>query len=258
MRTVLHAGGESLTLHAVLVDPPRPGVVLDILAAEAPVTEAEAAKLYAAMAKDTLRAVEGSGGELLVNYRPDDLLPGESGDAEAEVRALAEEALDEPEAARFEVQVGSTFAARTGNTATHLLREESVSSVAILEPTAPTVTRVALDGAAMKLRRHGAVIGPAPGGRVYYLGLTGAIDFEGAYDSPAQVTLADRAVNADHDVEFLGMHPVVETAADLASVVATVEARRIAGVIVPRFTAAAIDELGLTADGQRVARTGRA
>jgi hypothetical protein len=54
------------------------------------------------------------------------------------------------------------------------------------------------------------------------------------------------------------MHTVVETAADLASIVTTVRARQVAGAAVPQFTGAAIDELGLEADGDRLTRTGRA
>lgn len=236
-----------MTVHALLVDPPRDGLVLPSLAETAPLTESEAAGLYAAMVKDAMRAVSASGGDLLVNYRPNDLLPEEhrGRDVEAVMREHAESALDDVDEVRFEVQVGSSFEARAGNSATHLLREEDVASVAILDGKSPTLSRPSLDSAAMKLRRHGAVLGPAPAGRVSYLGLTDPIDFEGAFTPPELPTLAAHAGDAGLDVDFLPMHPAVETGDDLLTLLAVLDARRSAGRAVPESTAAFLDEVGL-------------
>lgn len=239
----------AVTVFAVLVDPPRPGLVLPALAAETPLSESAVADLYAAMVKDTFTAVERSGGELLINYRPDDLLPDDFQDgesAEAEVRAMAAQALDDPDGPRYEVQVGSSVAARAGNTATHLLREEDATSVAILDGTAPLVGRTHLDNAAMKLRTSEMVLGPAGGGRVYYLGLTEPIDFTDAYTPPALETLTDRGVAADMGIDFLPMVTTVEDGADLATVVSMLRARQAAGRQIPAFTTDVIDRLGLT------------
>ena len=240
-----------MTVVAVLIDPPREGLALPALAETTPLSRADAATLYAAMARDVLCAVEASAGELLVNYRPDDSLPandgraGDTGDAETEIRALAEAALDQPDEARFEVQVGSTFAGRVGNTLTHLLRDETVSSAAVVSPTAPFLTRGDLDGMAMKLRRSDAVLGPAADGRVHSTWFSSPVDFAEAYAPPAIGTLTDRALDADLDVDYGPMHPVVETHDDLVDAMALIGARRRAGRTVPEHTTACLDELGV-------------
>ncbi|USZ68155.1 DUF2064 domain-containing protein [Halorussus salilacus] len=238
-----------MTVLAVFADPPRPGLALPELPESSPVSEREAADLYAAALKDTLAAVERSGGELLINYRPDDLIaPEHEGDrsAEAEVRALAADALDDPDDARFEVQVGSTFSARAGNTVTHLLEREGVRSAAVVPGTAPTLTRKEVDSAAMKLRRNEVVVGPSERGGAYFAGFTTAeLDFEDAYAAPAVETLTTRAVDAGHEVEFLPSMAEVRTGADLLSLVPVLNARARAGRIVPEHTASLLREWGL-------------
>lgn len=236
-----------MTIHALLADPPRPAIALPELVGPGLLSEREAADLAAAMIRDTMRSVTRSGGELLVNYRDsEDLPPGDAdGSATSALRELAAAAVPDPDAVRYEVQVGSSFAARGGNTATHLLEEEDANSVAILRPSSPTLSRSTLDSAAMKLRRNEVVIGPAPGGRVAYLGLTEPIDFEGLYKPPAVTTIARRAADAGFSVDFLPMHLVVETASDLASLQALLSARRVAGRSVPEATVSTLDELDL-------------
>ncbi|MFB6196287.1 MAG: hypothetical protein ABEI80_08950 [Haloplanus sp.] len=237
-----------MTTIAVLVDPPREGLVATDLAATSPLGRAEAAECYAAMVRDVLVAIERSGGELLVNYRPDDRLPDEhvtDTAAEAAVRALAASALDDPNAARFEPQVGSTFAARAGNTVTHLLREEGVTSAAVVEGSAAFLTRPLIDNAAMKLRRSAVVLGPSTGGRTYYAGFTDPIDFDGAFATPELETLTARGRDAGHEVDFLPVRPVIETGADLLDVLPLLNARVEAERIVPAHTAAFLDETGL-------------
>jgi glycosyltransferase A (GT-A) superfamily protein (DUF2064 family) len=239
-----------MTVIAVFADPPRPGLVLPDLADSSPVSETEAADLYAAMVKDTMRAAERSGGELLVNYRDEELLPAEFADAsdesaEAEVRALAADALEDPDEARFEVQVGSTFSARAGNTVSHLLGEEDAQSVAVVPGTAPMLTRKEIDSAAMKLRRNEVVLGPSERGRVHFAGFTETIDFEDAYDTPAIESLTRRAADAGHEVGFLPTATSVATGADLLSLVPELNARVTAERIVPGHTAALLREWGL-------------
>jgi 2-phospho-L-lactate guanylyltransferase (CobY/MobA/RfbA family) len=236
-----------MTTLAVLCDPPRDGLVLPDLPETSPLSISEATDLYTAMLKDVCSAVEASGGDLLVNYRPDDSLPATETEetAQAEVRAIVREALSDPDAARFERQVGETFAGRAGNTATHLLEEEGVGSVAIVPPTAPLLSRQHIDTAAMKLRRYSVVLGPSTEGRVYYAGFKATIDYADAYTSPAVETLTDRALDAGHEVDFLAMQPVVETGDDLDDVLSLIRARQRAGRNVPEHTTAFLDESGL-------------
>mgnify|MGYP002760408091 FL=1 len=238
-----------MTVVAVLTEPPRPGLVAPRLAATSPLTESEAAALAAAMQRDTLRAVEASGGDLLVNYRPDDLLPDRHVDpdesAETAVRALAAEALEDPDAARFEVQVGSTASARAGNTITHLLEQEGVQSAAVVRGDAPLLRRSTVDSAAMNLRTNEVVLGPSTDGRVYYAGFTAPIDFEAAFETPELETLVDGANDAGHDTEFLAMQPTLRTGADLATLVSAIRARWQAGRVVPEHTATFVVDTGL-------------
>ncbi|MFC4357122.1 hypothetical protein ACFO0N_04055 [Halobium salinum] len=253
-----------MTVIAVLASPPRPGLVLPELAADGPLTESEAAKLYAAMLRDTFAAVDNSGGDLLVNYRADEGLPEEyaAGDdeesAEAELRALVADELGGTGDARFEVQVGSSFAARAGNTVTHLLRDESVASAAVVRGTAPFLFRSVVDSAAMKLRRSPVVLGPSTEGRTYYAGFTEPIDFDGAFAVPELETLTTRAADAGHAADFLQTVPTLERPEDLTTVLPLLESRVAAERIVPVNTATCVRDLGLQVvdgdDGPEVVR----
>lgn len=238
-----------MTVHVLVVDPPRPGLVLpDLVAADVGLDAAGAAHLAGAMIQDAAVAAATSGGDLLVNHPTSDHLPEAyrtGPEPDAELRDLLAGTLADIDAVRFEPQVGSTFDARAGNAVTHLLREEAADSVAVLDGRAPTIDRTVLDSASMKLRRSQAAVAPAPGGGVAYLGLTEPLDFAGAWEPPALRTVVDRAIEADQAVDFLPMHPRVERRAGLASVVAVIEARRTAGRRVPEYTAAAIESLGL-------------
>lgn len=248
-----------MTVYALLVEPPIEGGVLDsvdVLAAD------EAVKLAEAMLKDTMRNVEGTGGDLLVNYPPATEVP-ETGrnhePPEAALRDLAAEALDDPTEVRFEVQVGDTYAERAGNTATHLLEEEDADTVAIMDGRSPTLLRTVLDSAAMKLRRNDVVIAPAAGGRVAYVGLRQSIDFARGLQPPLVESLAETATRAGLSVDFLPLHPTVTTDAELATLIASVRARTTADRIAPEFTAAVIEDLGLevsTVEDRRTASVG--
>ncbi|WP_207587962.1 hypothetical protein [Halomontanus rarus] len=246
----------------VPVDPPRDGLVLSSLAETTPLAPSEARRLYEATTADVVRTVVSSGGELLVNYRDEETLPAGDGetdgggderaDAETAVRTLVTDALGEDvleaEDVRFERQVGSTRAARVGNTVTHLLEREDHASVGILEPTAPLVARTEIDGAAMTIRRNEVVLGPAPGGRVYFACFAEPIDFTNVYTTPELGTLATHGADAGLNVGFAPMLPTVATEDDLCSTIAGLEARRAAGRPVPEATAAVVDELGLAVD----------
>ncbi|WP_436343359.1 hypothetical protein [Natronorubrum sp. FCH18a] len=246
----------------VPVDPPREGLVLSSLVDRTPLSDAEARSLYEAAVVDVLRAVASSGGELLVNYRDAETLPDEfaGGDPEAEVRALAADALGaftedtgdgDDDGVRFERQVGSSRTARVGNTVTHLLEREEVGSVGVLEPTVPLVARTHIDGAAMSIRRHDVVLGPSSEGRTYFAAFRDSIDFGDAYAVPEVVTLADRAREAGLGIGFAPIRPTVATPAGLQSTIALLEAGRIAEKPGAEATAAVVDELGLEigADG---------
>lgn len=251
-----------MTVVAVLADPPRPGLALPRLPETSPLSEVDAAALSEALLKDTLLAVERSGGELLVNYRADDSLPGAHVDpgesAEDALRTIADETLEDPSTARFEVQVGSTFSARAGNTVTHLLREEGVRSAAVVRGDAPFLLRSTVDSGAMKLRTNEVVLGPSTDGRVFFAGFRAPIDFEDAFAPPELETLVDGANDADRDVGFLEMQPTVRTGADLVTLVSTIRARWQADRVVPEHTAAFVVDNDLVVrhdgDGPAVVR----
>ena len=236
-----------MTELAVMVDPPRPGLVLPELAATSPLSEREAADLYAAMVKDVVSAVARSGGDLLVNYRDAETLPADAPDGEdpeTAVRELVFEVLSGD--VRFEPQVGSSAYARAGNTVTHLLREEGVVSAGVAYPSAAFLSRTGIDSAAMKLRSTPAVLGPSTEGRVYYVAFTEPIDFAEAFAAPAVETLTGKANAADLDVDFIGVQPVIERGADLLTALPLLNARRAADRLVPRHTAAFVSNLGLS------------
>jgi hypothetical protein len=225
--------------------------VLADLAAEAPVSEAEAARLYEACLRDALAAADAAGGDLIVTYPSADRV-GAADDGtgpEAAVRAAAAPALSDPSAVRFEVQVGSTPSARLGNVVTHLLREEGAASVGYLRPTAYHTPRTVVDGAAMKSRSVGVVLGPAPNGRIHYAAFADAsLDFTDALAAPALDSLAAAAAAEDVAADFVESRPVLDYAADLPSLLTTVSARRRVGRAVPEHVAAAVDDLGLALD----------
>lgn len=239
-----------MTVVVALVDPPREGLVLPRLVDSTPLSAEDATQLYEAFVKDLCRAAAESGGDLLLNYRPEDRLPDEfrTGEpVEDEVEAIARDALSDSEydEARIEVQVGSTESARVGNTVTHLLGEEDVDTVTICDPAAPLRSRQHIDSIAMKLRRSPLVIGPAARGRFHTAAFTDTIDFDGALTPPELVTLTDRARDADHDVDFAPQQTLVETHDDLVGLVSEIRARQRAGRWVPPHTTQAISDLGL-------------
>jgi glycosyltransferase A (GT-A) superfamily protein (DUF2064 family) len=237
-----------MTVIAVLADPPRPGVGYPTLPETSPLSQAEASDLYEAVLRDTVRAVDRSGGDLLVNYPTEEMLPepARGGDPpEAELRAIVADTLGSVEEVRFEPQVGSNYSARAGNTATHLLREEDAASVAIVEPTTPFLTRQVIDAAAMKLRSSGAVLGPARRGRCYYAGFTEPVDFTDAFAGASVRTLAERTREAGEDVEFVRSLPAIRTGEDLLDVVPLLRARFAAERVVPEYTATFVHEHGL-------------
>ena len=229
--------------------PPRPGLVLQSLVESTPVTDEEAVGLYEAATADVLRAAADSGGDVLVNYRDEETLPeglevdGEQ--AETEARSLASDVLGDDSAIRFERQVGTTRAARVGNTVTHLLEREEATSVGVLEPTAPLVARTEIDSAAMSLRRHDAVFGPSLGGDVYLACFNTSIDFTDAYESPVFSTLVDESRNAGLDVGFVQLLPTIETECGLATTIAGLRARLRAGRPGGEVTTSVLDELEL-------------
>lgn len=237
-----------------MADPPRPGVALPALAAGDPLSESEAADLYAAMLRDVCVEIVRSGGELLVNYRPDDQVDGD-GDPESELRDAIAPAFGSVDDVRHEVQVGSTFSGRAGNTVTHLLETEGVRTAAVMKPTSAFVERRHVDSAAMKLRQSDVVLGPTTDGRVYYAGFREPIDFDGAFETPEIETLTERAREKGLSVDFIETLPVIERPADLATALPVLRSAVAAEQHVPEHTAEAVAEIGLTtaADGDRVA-----
>jgi Uncharacterized protein conserved in bacteria (DUF2064). len=263
---------------ALLADPPREGLVYPKIVEDSPLTAASATELYTAVLKDMIRAIAQSGASLLINHPTEEQLSesetvqdaGESGaesgsqiPPEAELRSVVAETIATPDSVRFEPQVGSTFSARAGNTATHLLREEGAKSVAILRPQVPLLTRTRIDQASIKLRSNDAVIGPGTEGRCYYPAFGVPIDFEAVFTDPEVESITARAREGDGsepgDVEFVPPLPVLERGADLLDIVPNVRARVRAGRQVPEHTAQFVADHGLrvrAVDGERRLVTG--
>lgn len=231
-----------MTTVAVLADPPVEGHTLAKLT-PAPLSEAEAVELYRAMLADICETIQRGEADLLVNYRPDDQMPADV-DSETRLRECLTEELDEE--LRFEPQVGESYAGRIGNSLTHLLDAEAEGLVGAVEPTAAFLRREHIGNIVMKLRTSDVVLGPAPGGQVYFAGFTDPIDFDDAYAPPAIETLVGRAREADLEVDFLPMTPLA--AEDFATAVALLRARLDADRLVPPRTAARIDQWGLAVD----------
>lgn len=237
-----------MTVIAVLAQPPREGLVLPQLAETSPLSEAQVTELYEAMLRDTFLAVDRSGADLLVNYLSDEDLPAAYEtdiDPVAELRSIAADTLDDVSSVRFEPQVGSTVSARAGNTLTHLLETEAVASAAVVFGTAPLMTRLIVDSAAMKLRTNEVVVGPATEGKAYYAGFTEPVDFSESFEGIELQGLTDRASDADLDTEFLPMSPRIETGRDLRSLLPLLRSRFTAERIVPEYTASFVHEQGL-------------
>lgn len=239
-----------MTVVVAMVDAPREGLVLPGLVDTTPLSQTDATSLYAAFVKDLCRAAADSGGDLLLNYRPEPLLPKahRSGvDPQDAIEDLASDALSEDELAetRIEVQVGSTESARVGNTVTHLLGEDAVDTVTVCDPANPLRSRQHVDSIAMKLRRSEVVLAPGGRGRVSTAAFSEPIDFDGALTQPSLTTLTDRARDVDLAVDFAPQQTVVDTHDDLVGVLAVIRARQTAGRWVPQFTSRTIDDLGL-------------
>ena len=231
-----------MTTVAVLADPPAETDALSELVSADVLSEAAATELYTATLRDACAAVEASGGELLVNYRA---VGGDEDAAEDAVRSAVSPALSDAGSARYEVQVGSTPSARVGNTVTHLLEREGVSSAAVLDPTVALIERRHVDSAAMKLRGSEVVLGPTPGGAVWYAAFTGPVDFTDALEPPSMRTLTARATDEGFGVDLLESLALVGTPDGLASAVVLALTRRDAGLPVPEHTREAVADLGL-------------
>lgn len=248
---------------AVLIDPPRPGISLPGLEDGTPLDASERVELYTAAATDLLVAVAESDAELLVNYRPDELLPPAAlreQSAESAVRDIIRDAVgeNEGEAVPLDVQVGASRRKRAANAAVELFDREDVSNVVVVRASAPMLSARHVDAAVEMLEDSPVVLGPAGDGRVYLAAFAEPVDFTGAYEPPEVGTLTERAVEAGLDVGFAETMPTLASPSGLAGVVGQLHARRHAGRPYPEATASVVDDLGLEVvarnDGRRVVR----
>lgn len=232
-----------MTTVAIMADPPIPGLVLRDLIGVVDLSADDVAKLYVAMFKDVMIAIEHSGGELLINYQSTENLPSEFNsdtDPADELASIATSVLDgEP---RLEKQVGSNKYERYRNTITHLLDVESVQSAAFVPACTPLMTRVIIDSAAMKLRRHEVVVGPTVNGDLYYAGFTAVPDLSIPRDISPVEAVARHAVKAGFMVDVLKDGHIVSDAGSLAELLLRVRTLRAANHPVPTFTAQWFDE----------------
>jgi len=234
-----------MTTVAVLADPPVEGETFTSLVPDT-LSPREAVQLYEALLADVCETVQHGEGELLVNYRPAEKTGVDN--PERVLREVLDDELPEPGAARYEPQVGESYAGRVGNTLTHLIEEEGEQTVAVLEPTAAFFRREHLGTAMMKLRSSNVVLGPTPAGDVYFAGFTDSIDFTDIYETPALETFTDRAVAAGYAVDFLPITPTVTDDETIRMAVTQIRSRLAAERLVPPRTAARITEWGLRVD----------
>lgn len=213
-----------------------------------------ATDLYEAMLCDVCTTIQHGDADLLVNYPDPETVP-DSEDPEAVLRDVIGSAVPSPEEVRYEVQVGGSKSARIGNAVTHLLDVEEEETVAVVEATAPFLRRQHVGSAAMKLRSSEVVLGPAPGGEVYFAGFREPIDFESAYESAPVESLTARATGAGHDVDFLAMLPLVESGTDLGTAQSMLRARARADRIVPERTAAWFETFDSSGDAETAGRS---
>ena len=238
-----------MTTVVVPATPPAPDRALPGL--EGALSPEERVELATAMLKDVLRAVDESGGDLLLNYPPADRSPAQTEEGTApedRLRDIAETALGS--VPRMEVQVGETPRARIGNAITHLLESEGVQSAAAVSSVAPLLDRTAIDTAAMRLRSAKMVLGPTPSGGVFYVGMREPVDF-GSVEPPEFGGYARAGRAAGFGIDRIPTSPIVRTERDLAQVIAMLEGLRAMDHHVPPHTAGWIDRNGLTvsADG---------
>lgn len=231
-----------MTTIVVLADGPREDEPFEtLLSAE------NAQLLRKAMLADVCELVQHGAADLLVNY---------ADGVKTEIQELLDSELNNPDAVRYEPQVGSTPAARVGNALTHLLENENAETVGVVDPSAVFLRREHIGTLAMKLRMSDVVVGPAPDGRLTLVGMTKPFDFTDVYDPPAVETVTARAASAGLDVDFLAMTPLVDSVADLRTAIPLLNARRTAGRAVPARTTARIEQWGLQVRDGAVVRSG--
>ena len=233
-----------MTVHVVYADPqelrdPFPALVGDGY------LDRKAAQLLAeAMLQDTTAAVAESGGDLVVTHPPESN-EDQSDEPRERLREVLSGALPGMDAVQFESQVGDRPTERVENACRHIVSRADVASVAVLDGRAPLLDRTDLDNAGMKLRRSEVVVGPAPAGRVAYLGMTEPIELSRLHWPLALGALVDRAVTNGHTVDWLPLQVWVGGRSGLETLTTLIRADQTASRRVPERTAAAIDAVGL-------------
>ncbi|MFC7073610.1 DUF2064 domain-containing protein [Halovenus rubra] len=216
-----------------------------------PLSREEASVLYRASLLDVCTTVQHGEADLLVNYPDAERVASDA--PETELRDLLADELANPDAARYEVQVGETDDSRVGNALTYLLETESEPTAGVLDPTVPLLRRDHIGAMAMKLRASDVVLGPTTDGGLYFAGFSEPVDFTDSYDSPAVETMTQRAREAGLSVEYLPVLPRIDTQSGLATTAALIRARDAAERIVPSRTTACLEELALQIDDGTVA-----
>ncbi len=206
----------------------------------------ESGHLREAMLADVCELVQHGEADLLVNY---------ADGSKAQIKELLDSELNNPDAVRYEPQVGSSRSARIGNALTHLIEQEGAATVGVVDPTAVFLRREHIGTLAMKLRMSDVVVGPAPDGRLTLVGMTKPFDFTDVYNPPALETVTERATGEQLDVDFLAMTPLVDSVADLRTAIPLLNARHRAGRAVPVRTTARIEQWGLAVSDGEVVRS---
>jgi hypothetical protein len=234
-----------MTTVVVLAAPPVEECVPDLLP---PAVDAgDDSTLSRAMLADVCTTIQRGEGDVLINHPPAEEVP-DSVDSEESIREALSD-VPAPGEIRYEVQVGETRAGIVGNALTHLLDSEQHETVAVADPTALLLRREHIGNAVMQLRSHDVVLGPAPGGRVYFAGFREPVDFTDCFADPAVETLAEKGREAGHSVSFLPMTPLFESPEDFRTAISLLRARMRAERLVPEHTTPLVEQWGLSAAG---------
>lgn len=239
-----------MTTVAVELPPRNASRIASALARSTALSVTEASDLLLHVAKDAIRAVDRSGGDLVMLVPPEASSEEVFGweDPRAEARRLAEEVITAETAPTVFEPPESEARRSIAAVLSSLFRSTSAASAAILRPITPLVQRRHLDAAAMRLRTHDVVIGPSTGSRWYFAGVSDELTLPVAGADEHLTTLALAANETDRSLDLLPILPGVLTDRGLAGVVSILEASLLAEKDVAPATHGWIDEVGLRSD----------
>lgn len=243
-----------MTSLAVELPPLETPRVISSLSAETSLSETEARELLLSVTKDVVRAVDESGGDLVViGTSATTPATKEVGwdDPERGTRVLLEQAL--PDGAEPPVVWRDGSGSPAGLEAILAAAGETApaASTAVVRTISPLLQRRHIDAAAMRLRTHDVVLGPSTGCRWYLAGISKGFSFDPAGAEAQLTALAVGAAEANGELALLPCLPGIMTASELASVVSILEVSRLTEHAIAPHTRAWLDQTSVHTDLDR-------